>query len=149
MAATVNLYVQVTGLVNAQNVSLPKGGAGLYAPYSITTSADIVCERQVTLPGTTAVKLIEVGAGLEVASAVFFMFIPTVAGMFTWKTSSEANNNSQYCGANLPFILPDGNAAPLKATIADRIDETKEAITEVWFYTTGAVAGKCYVLALG
>ena len=147
MAATLNLFLQAKIVLNGQEFVIPS--RGLYAPYTFSTSADILLHEQVSVSSATVTELIAVGSGSDIASASMFLIIPGAAGNLVWATSaSDADNSGIATRANFPVLIPTGNSLPYQNTTANRADETAAAIATIKAYQASGSAAVYHVLAL-
>lgn len=128
MASTLNLFANLKGVIGVQKVDFPPDG--LFAPRTVTTTADILLQERVVVPTSDVTELISVGADADIESAVYFIFIPSGACRITWRGSgSDADNSAVVCQANGVLVIPGYQTLPYQTTSSNRIDETAAAIS--------------------
>jgi len=145
MASTFTLFFNLSGVLGSKLEHIGE----LYAPYTISTSADIISDRIVSVADTTFTEVCSIGSGDHLASAVAIVIIPSTAGMLTWEGASGADNSALQMRAGIPFILPTGNTAPYQTTSSNRSDETAAAITSIGFYQASGGAATVRVFGIG
>lgn len=143
MSATLSLQFQLKGIVNGDLIQWPT--SGLYAPVSFTTSTDIVYKETAAIANTTVTELLTIGSGSDVASSSLIVLIPTVACVFNWTLSSDANNHSAGCRANWPFFLSTGQSVPYNATSSTAVSGAAASITKVQAYQSSGGAGFVHI----
>ena len=132
MSSTLSLSLQLKGTIGNDLLVWPP--EGLYAPYTITTSADVYLEKVVSVADSTVTEILSVGSGDQIASAVAFLFIPSGACRISWIGASDADSSAIVCPANRPLLLPGYQTLPYQTTTSNRIDETAASITSFSCY---------------
>ena len=147
MASTINLYFRLTGVMNSELIDWPSGG--LFAPYALTTSADIKLIEEVDVSTSSVTELISIGSGSDTASSLALIFIPNGACRIAWQTSTAADNSAIVCRANFPLVLPTAQTLPYQNTLSNRLDETAGNITAVSCWQNTGSTIKVKVLSVG
>lgn len=129
---------QIKGTVGNELLEWPS--EGLFAPYTLSPTADIISHGVKEVSTATATEILSIGASSDLASAIFFAFIPSGACRISWRGSgSDADNSAVVLQANAPLVIPGYQTLPYQSTSNNRIDETAAAISSFSCYqSTGA-----------
>lgn len=147
MAATVNISLNVSGVLNGEKFSFPT--SGLYGPATISTSADILAFKEMDLANTTATTLFTVGASGDIASALMFVIMASGVCSITWRgTASDADSSAIVIPANVPLLLPGYRTLPYQSTSSNRVDESAAAISSFSGYQSTGSTIKVKIWAL-
>jgi hypothetical protein len=152
MSATFNVFSKITGVLNGERFT----SGELHNPATITTSADIVVEKVVTVAaGPTPLSstlILEIGDedGADMTSAKAILITSTVAGRVSWGDEA-GNNNSTEIIASVPFMIPAGTLTNYNAVTATRGLDSLVTTPDIFFYFSNdtASAGKVKIFAIG
>ena len=145
MASTLNAYFRATIVLDGKVYDI----GDLFAPYTITTSADIKDLKTVSVPNTTYTEILSVGSGADIASIVGVIIIPAGAGTLVIKGADDADTCAINCVANFPVLIPSANTKADAATPALRAVAANSAISSIGYYQATGAAIKVQVFAVG
>lgn len=148
MASTLNLYMKATIVLDGKVYDI----GDLFAPYTLTTSADIKSIKSLTGTKNTYTEILSIGssAGDDLTALVGAIILSTVAGFIIVRGADDADTSSIPIPANFPVLIPGPKTTAYGATPALRAAGADSTIAKVYFQNENAVTdAKVQVFAVG
>jgi len=148
MSATFNMYLNGSIVLDGKKWEI----GNFFAPYQITTSADIKSIKTIVGTKNASTEILSVGAsaGDDLSSMVFALVMSTIAGYIIVRGANDADNDAIPIAANFPVLIPGNKTTVYGATPALRAAAADSTISKIYFQNESAVTdAKVQVFAIG